>query len=153
MAVAPEVLEAGAGAEEGAAAGARGAESQSQGGPWQAVSQASGQLRRTPGAARAAYASVSSPSAAAATVTKLIWAVALGLIVLEIAAQATGQTWSFSLDGFARGQRPQKGAYLPLYAGQASAASALPGVFSGELPQQSPSTNLSGRAGGNLAMG
>lgn len=102
---------------------------------------------------RAAYSRVSSPSAAAQTVTKLIWALALGLIALEIAAQATGQTWSLAIPNLGA-QPPQKGAYLPLYAGQTSpAAAAMPGVFSGIVPVQGSLTNLSGRAGGNLAMG
>lgn len=148
MAVAPELLEAGAsGAESGAQAASE------PGGGWQAVSRASGQLRRTPGAVRSAYQrNLSSPSAAAQTVTKLIWAVALGLIILEVAAQATGQTWSFALGQGVRGQKPQKQPYLPLYAGQQSPASAaMPGVFSGPVTVQSLTTNLSGRAGGNLA--
>ena len=149
MAVAPEVLEgaegAAAGAQESAAAATR------PGGGWQALSQTSGHLRRVPAAARAAFGPVSSPSATAQTITKLIWAVAVGLIVLEVAAQATGQTWSFSLPGTSG--KPRKGGYLPLYAGQQSpAAAALPGVL-GPLVVQSPATNLSGRAGGNLAVG
>lgn len=148
MAVAAEALEGGAAGAEG---GARAATEPGPG--WQAVSRASGQLRRAPGAARSAIGSVSSPSAAAQTVTKLIWAIAVGLIVLEIAAQATGQQWSFALPSLGA-QAPQKSAYQPLYAGQtAPASSALPGVFSGPVNVQSSLTNLSGRAGGNLAMG
>jgi len=102
---------------------------------------------------RAAYGRVSSPSAAAQTITKLLWAVMVGLIVLEIAAEATGQYWSFNLPGAGRGA-PAKSPYVPLYAGQTAAAlpAAMPGVFSGTLPVQNPSTNLSGRAGGNQAV-
>lgn len=148
MAVAAEALEEGT---AGAAGGARAATEPGAG--WQAISRASGGLRSAPAGARAAYGSVSSPSAAAQTIIKLIWAVALGLIVLEIAAQATGQTWSLALGKGVQGQPPQKGAYVPLYAGQSSPASAaLPGVFSGPVAVQLPATNLSGRAGGNLAM-
>lgn len=138
MAVAPEVLE---GAEEGEAAATRAPRPSSSGGDWLNTG-------------RAAYSHVSSPSAAAGTITKLIWAAALGLIALEIAAQATGQTWSLALGKGVQAQPPPKGAYQPLYAGQTSMAlpSAMPGVFSGPVPVQGPDTNLSGRVGGNLAM-
>lgn len=149
MAVAPELLEEGAaGAEEGAGRATE------PGGGFQAISRASGQLRRAPGALRAGYDAVATPSATASTITKLMWAVALGLIVLEIAAQATGQTWSFSIPRQGGG-KPQKEPYQPLYAGQhaGALAAAMPGVFSGPVTVQSAATNLSGRAGGNLAVG
>ena len=149
MAIAPELLEEGAaGAESGAARATE------PGKGFQLASQASGQLRRVPGAVRTGYGAVSSPSAAARTITRLIWAVALGLIVLEIAAQATGQTWSFAIPREGRG-KPQKQPYLPLYAGQQPGAlqAAMPGVFTGPVAVQSSATNLSGRAGGNLAVG
>lgn len=141
MAVAPELLEEGAaGAESGAE------EATEPGGGWRAVSQASGQLRRAPGAARSVYGSVSTPSAAAQTVTKLLWAVALGLIVLEIAAQATGQTWSFSLPN-PSAQKPQKGAYVPLYAGQQSVAEAFPNILGGTQGAVTNAANQAGQAG------
>jgi hypothetical protein len=94
---------------------------------------------------------VATPSATAQTVTKLIWAAALGLIVLEIASLATGQFWSFNLPGLRRGPAP-KAPYVPLYPGQ-DVGAAMPGVFTGPLVTQSSQTNLSGRAGGNLAVG
>lgn len=119
MAVAPEVL------EEGAA--------------WRAASRASGQVRRAPAAAQKAYGAVSSPSAAAQTITKLLWAIAVGLIALQVAAEATGQRWSFALPG-GTGKHPVKEAYVPLYSGQASAA--MPGVFG--PAGASTSTQLSG---------
>lgn len=125
MAVAAEALEGGAAAAQGGAAAA-----EEPGGVWQAASRASGRLRGAPGAARRAYGSVSTPSEAAQTIAKLIWAVALGLIVLEIAAQATGQTWSLRLGQGAVAQKPTKGAYVPLYAGQTSTVTAaMPGVL------------------------
>ena len=143
MAVAPELLEEGAAAERSgqaaAAAGSARPARRSGGGGSSAI----GAVNRA----------VGTPSAAAQTVTKLLWAVALGLIVLEVAAQATGQQWGLHLGQGATGTKPQKGAYLPLYAGQASVAHALPGVFSGPVSVQGPETNLSGRAGGNQALG
>jgi hypothetical protein len=170
MAVAPELLEEGAaGAEGGEAAAARAPaptpspRQRSSGGakggkaaaarapaptPSPRQRSSGGDWLRTGGAA---YGSVSSPSAAAQTVTKILWAVAVGLVVLEIAAEATGQRWSFTLPGIGRGPAPRS-PYLPLYAGQTlPAASALPGVL-GPVQTQSPATNLSGRAGGNLAV-
>lgn len=134
MAVAPEVLEAGAGAAREAAA-------------WRAISSASGQVPRAAGgarrAARGAVSSVSSPSAAAQTITKLIWAIALGLIALQVAAEATGQQWAFSLPG--RGQKPSKQPYRPLYGPQA--ASAMPGVIPSST---STSALIGGAAAGAL---
>ena len=135
MAVAAEAL------EEGAAAAQSGAEeSTAPGAGFQAISQASGHLRRPPGAARAYYnRSLSTPSAAAQTVVKIIWAVALGLIVLEIAAQATGQTWSLALGRGVQTQKPQKGAYLPLYAGQSqTVTAAMPGVLPNSIGNTAP---------------
>lgn len=125
MAVAPEALEAAEAAGSGEAA------------PWRAISRGSG---RVPGAARTAVRSVSSPSATAQTITKLLWAVAMGLIALQVAAEATGQRWSFSLPG--SGQKPSKQAYVPLYPGQPAAA--MPGVFgSPSSPASAPSGTLS----------
>lgn len=118
MAVAPELL------EEGAAGAESGAADADEPGPFRAVSRASGGLRRAPAAARTAYGSVSSPSATAQTITKLLWAVAVGLIALEIAAEATGQHWAFNLPGIGRGPAPKQ-PYVPLYAGQP----AFPGVM------------------------
>lgn len=142
MAVAPEALEAveGAGTAKAAQAAARAPRrSSSSGGDWLNTG-------------RSLYGRVSSPSSAAQTVAKLIWAGVLGFGMLALAAEATGQTWSFSLPN-PGAQKPTKGAYVPLYAGQTSPASAaLPGVFSGPVSGQSSDTNLSGRAGGNLAM-
>jgi hypothetical protein len=102
-------------------AGARAAAgSQPEAAPWRAISRASGYARpaaaRTASAARSVASSVSTPSQAAQTVTRLIWAVALGLIVLQVAAEATGQQWSFNLP--ATGAKLVKGSYRPLYAGQ-----------------------------------
>lgn len=139
MAVAPEVLEAGAGAaESGATAGA-----------------AAGAVRRPRSSpadygrtAGALYGRVSGPGPVADTITKLIWAAAIGLIVLEVASLATGQFWSFNLPGL--GSAPAKLPYQPLYSGQQTQQ--LPLAFVGALPQQSSATNLSGRSGGNLAM-
>lgn len=143
MAVAPEVLEEGAAAERGgqaaaAAGGARSAGRSGGGGSSDPI----GAVNRA----------VGTPSAAAQTVAKLLWAVALGLIVLEIAAQATGQQWGLHLGQGATGAKPQKGAYLPLVAGQ-QPIPAMPGMFSGPVTVQGPDTNLSGRAGGNQAVG
>lgn len=61
------------------------------------------------------YSAVGTPSAATQTITKLIWAAALGIIVLEIASLATGQQWKFSLPG---GNPLNKNPYLPLFSGQ-----------------------------------
>ena len=72
-----------------------------------------------------AYSNVSTPSATSQTLTKIIWAVALGLIVLEIASQATGQFWNFNLNGFAL----QKQSYQPLAGGTVS----NPAVTGGQL--------------------
>lgn len=75
-------------------------------------------------------------------VTRLLWALAVGLVVLEIAAQATGQTWSWSLQGFGRKPQPKQ-PYQPLYGGQPTntgasqypyaAASALEAAMPGHL--------------------
>lgn len=104
------------------------ASSQQEAAPWRAISRASGYARpaaaRTASAARSAASSVSTPSQAAQTVTRLIWAVALGLIVLQIAAEATGQQWSFNLP--TTGAKQVKGSYRPLYGGASSTAIANP---------------------------
>lgn len=139
MAVAPEVLAAGAdAAESGATAGAAaGAVRRPRSSP--------ADYGRTVGAAWSRVPS--GPAPVASTITKLIWAVAIGLIVLEVASLATGQFWSFNLPGL--GATPAKLPYQPLYSGQPELA---PPAFVGVIPQQTPATNLSGRAGGNLAV-
>jgi len=68
--------------------------------------------------------------------------VALGLIVLEIAAEATGQTWSFSLPN-PGAQKPQKQPYAPLYAGQQphptqTVTAAMPGVLPSSTGNTAP---------------
>jgi hypothetical protein len=168
MAVAVEALPAAAEAAEGAGAAAEGAAGaggaggsgtgakagRTEGRVWQAASSASGQLRRAPAAARSAASRVSSPSALSATLTKLIWAVAIGLIVLQVAAEATGQQWNFHLPGLAS-PRP-KVPYLPLYAGQqlpgANSAVPIPGlpIQTWTGPANQPATlPLSNRSAGN----
>ncbi|OLE23433.1 MAG: hypothetical protein AUG49_15980 [Catenulispora sp. 13_1_20CM_3_70_7] len=141
MAVAPEALEA-------VAPDALGTGSQ-EAGVFRGISAGSGQLRRAPGAARRGLATANryagSPSAAAATVTKLIWAIALGLIALQVAAEATGQRWSFALPSVGHGPAPKQ-PYAPLYTGQAAAA--MPAVFGGATA--GPTLPLSGRSSGNL---
>jgi len=86
---------------------------------WRAVSQASGQLRRAPAAARAVTNPVRTPSAALQTLTRLVWAAAVAFVVLELVAEATGQVWDFTLP--TTGRAPQPVPYQPLYAGQAMA--------------------------------
>jgi hypothetical protein len=79
------------------------------------------------------------PGQAAQTITRLVWAIALGLIALEVASEATGQFWNFNL----KGPGLQKQPYQPLYPSQASLegsplpASALPGF-------QAPGMNVAG---------
>jgi hypothetical protein len=51
-------------------------------------------------------------------ITRLTWGLALGLVALEIAAQATGQQWSWTLNGFGR-QPPPVTPYRPLFGGSA----------------------------------
>jgi hypothetical protein len=135
VAVAPEAIEAGA--QEAAV--------------FRGISAGSAQLRRAPGAARRGLSGADrvagSPSAAAQTITKLIWAVAMALIALEIAAEATGQKWSFALPSVGRGPAPKQ-PYAPLYTGQAAAA--MPAVFGGTTAP--PTQPLSGRSGGNLGV-
>lgn len=132
MAVAPELLEAaaseGSAGAEGAAgtSAGRAAQPRQEGAVAQGLSRASGQVRRLPSAAGAVYGQVSTPSRAAQTLTKVIWAVALGLIVLQVAAEATGQQWSFALPG--TGRPTPKQPYVPLYGPQAAQAS-MPGVL------------------------
>jgi hypothetical protein len=143
VAIAPEAIEAGEASEASASAPAAAAprRQRSSGGDWGRTAAAA--WSRVPG-------SPSSNSTAAQTIVKLAWAVAVGLIVLEIAARATGQVWSLSLPA-PQGTHPTKGAYLPLYPGQSlPTAAAMPGFF-GAVPVQSPDTNLSGRAGGTQA--
>jgi len=134
MAVAAEALEEGASGAESA----QGAATRT---PALAVSRPRSSGGDWLNTGRSALGRVSTPSAAAQTVTKLIWAVAVGLIVLEIAAEATGQRWSFSLPGVGRGPAPQQ-AYEPLYSGQTAVQAAMPGVFSG--PPTAADTAVSG---------
>lgn len=92
-----------------------------------AVAAASSRAPRQPrGSVSLPVRAVSGPSETAKTITRLVWAVAIGLIVLEVASQATGQFWTFNLQGPAL----QKQAYRPLY-GQAQTAAALPGILAG----------------------
>ena len=86
---------------------------------------------------------------------RLIWAGAAALVVLEVLSLATGRYWSWDLKGGLSSLR-NAGAYLGLYPGQTQklaqqAATQNPLVFTGSSPTQGPATNLSGRAGGNLA--
>lgn len=139
MAVAPEAIEA-----------AQAAEGAQEAGAWRAASAASARARQAPAAARRAYGSVATPSSAARTVTRLIWAIVVGLVVLEIASEATGQRWSFNLPAIGRGPAA-KSPYVPLYTGQSTpAAAAMPSVFGGIVPTPAP---LSNRSAGNQALG
>jgi hypothetical protein len=134
MAVAVEALPAAADAAEGAGAAAgRAASSGQEAAPWRAISGASAHAPAaasgTAGAVRRAYASVSTPSRTAHTVTRLVWAAVMFLVVLEIAALATGQHWGFSLPA-ASGQKPQPQPYQPLYRGQQATSIGNPLVAS-----------------------
>ena len=73
----------------------------------------SGQAAR---AAGRAYRTLPSAGGSPATraVTRVICALAVGLIVLEIAAEATGQYWKVAIPS--RGAPRQKEPYVPLYA-------------------------------------
>lgn len=93
-----------------------------------------------------AYRKMSSPSAASQTLTRIIWAVALGLIVLEVASEATGQFWDFKLNGPALNKQP----YVPLYAGQNLNQSPAPALAIG--PAIVSNQSLSNRSGGNQAL-
>ena len=108
--------------------------------PWRAVSSGTGSVR---GAASAAWNA--SPSGAARTVTRLVWAVALGLIALQILAEATGQFWSFSLP--TKGGKAAKQPYQPLYQGQQAQN---PLLFTGTTA--APNLPLSNRSAGNQGM-
>lgn len=88
---------------------------------------------------------------------RLVWAAAAALIVLELLSLATGRYWSWNLKGGLSNLR-NAGGYLGLYPGQTtklaqqSAAAGQDALtFTGAVTTQSPATNLSGRAGGNLA--
>jgi hypothetical protein len=105
--------------------------------PWQAVSAGTGHVR---GAASAAWNAT--PSGASRTVTRLIWAVALGLIALQVLSEATGQFWSFSLPSKGKATKQP---YLPLYSGQQN-----PLVFTGTTA--APNLPLSNRSAGNQGM-
>jgi hypothetical protein len=105
--------------------------------PWQAVSAGTGHVR---GAARAAWNAT--PSGASRTVTRLIWAVALGLIALQVLSEATGQFWSFSLPSKGKATKQP---YLPLYSGQQN-----PLLFTGTTA--APNLPLSPRSSGNQGM-
>lgn len=148
MAVAVEALPAAAEAAEGGEAAA-GSASRREAAPFRAVSRASGQA--APAAVRTAQgvrSAVGTPSRAAQTVTKLIWAVAVGLVVLQVASEATGQYWSFALPK-SGAKKPTKAPYAPLYPGQVAAA--MPGVFTGST--EGPNVPLSNRSSGNLSLG
>lgn len=157
MAIAVEALPAAAEALPAAAAEAGAGAGAEEGGAFRAISAASGQLRRVPGAARTAAGGAgrayrklpsSGPSPAVRTITRLLWAVAAGLVVLEIAAQATGQQWSFNLQGFGLQHAPKQ-PYQPLYAGQPSLVqSAMPGVMGGAAPAGTPGLKLNPGTGG-----
>lgn len=141
---AAEAAEGGAAAESsGAAAGAapRPARASRRRQPeapaWQAVSSGTGSVR---GAASAAWNAT--PSGAARTVTRLVWAVALGLIALQVLAEATGQFWSFSLP--TTGAKATKQPYQPLYQGQPAQN---PLLFTGTTA--APNLPLSNRSAGN----
>lgn len=93
--------------------------------PAQRATRPSGGGGRSAGATvRQVAGAVSTPSRASQTVTRLIWAAALGLIVLQIASEATGQFWSFKLPNFGAGFT--KKPYQPLYGGGASPSSSSP---------------------------
>ena len=152
MAIAVEALPAAAEAAEGGAAAAESSGAaagaaprrprparQPEGASWQAVSAGTGRAR---GAANAAWNAT--PSDASRTVTRLIWAVALGLIALQILSEATGQFWSFSLPG--TGGKATKQPYQPLYQGQAQNALTFTGTTA------APSLPLSNRSAGNQGM-
>lgn len=86
---------------------------------------------------------------------RLIWAAASGLLVLELLSLATGRFWTWNLKG-GLSSLAGAGSYLGLYPGQTAklASEGAPQnalTFTGTSPTQSSSTNLSGRAGGNLA--
>lgn len=68
----------------------------------------------------------SGPDPTTRLITRLIWGLAVGLVALEVAAQATGQQWSFSLPGLGRKPKPAE-PYVPL--APSATTSALPGVF------------------------
>jgi hypothetical protein len=71
--------------------------------------------------------------------------VAIGLIVLQIAAEATGQRWSFALPSL--GKPAPKQQYVPLYHGQ-TAAAALPGVLGAPTGSGTPGLKPNPGTGG-----
>ena len=85
---------------------------------------------------------------------RLVWAVAAAILVLEVLSLATGRYWSWSLKG-GLSSLQNVGSYLGLYPGQTAKLAAPPAqnplVFTGTTA--SPNVNLSGRAGGNVALG
>lgn len=97
--------------------------------------------------ARGAYQRVSTPSATMQTVGRLLWALALLLIALEVIAEATGQTWSFNLPTSGSARPPQP--YQPLYPGQALQPAQDALVFTGTTA--APNLPLSNRSAGNQA--
>lgn len=144
MAVAVEALPAAAEAAEGTAGAGEAAATSSAAtsAPRRRQGSSSGDYLNT---ARSAYGRVSTPDAALGTITKLVWAAVIAFVVLAIAAEATGRTWSFSLPNRAATPAPKQ-PYAPLYHGQAQ----NPLAFTGTT--ESPLLPLSGRAGGNQAL-
>lgn len=142
MAVAAEALEAGAGAEGAAGAAAGGAPRQRS-----SSSSSAGDWGRSAQAGWQALPRGSGSSPAAQTATKLIWAAAIGLIVLEIVSEATGRYWSFSLP--TKGQPAPKQAYAPLYQGQAQVATALTS-YPITVTNPNPGPNAGATPGGAL---
>ena len=85
---------------------------------------------------------------------RIVWAAAAGLLVLEILSLATNRYWSWNLKGGLSGLQ-NAGTYLGLYPGQAQKLATPPAqnplAFTGTTAD--PNVHLSGRAGGNLAVG
>ncbi len=143
MAIAAEALAAPA---EGAAA---------EGAGWRAISRGTAAVpaaaRRAPGVAKSVYNALPASGSQPATqvVTRLIWALGIGLVVLEVAAQTTGQTWSWSLQGLGRqppAQVPYQALDAPASVSAALAAqqAALIGLHGTEAPTQRRDPSLSG---------
>jgi hypothetical protein len=150
MAVAVEALPAAAEAAEGGAAAARGAGAaasgqRAEGAAWQTVSNASGRIQSAPRAAAGAAWNANGASVQR-TLTRLIWAVAVGLVALQIVAELTGQYWGLNLPATGRSPAPEP--YLPLYHGQQD-----PLVFTGTTTSAALApVPLSNRSAGNQAV-
>jgi hypothetical protein len=112
-----------------------------------------GAINRAPRAANRVYNALPASGSQPATqvVTRLIWALAIGLVVLEVAAQTTGQTWGWSLQGLGR-QPPAQVPYQALDAPTPAATvadlaaqnAALIGLHGTEAPPQRRDPSLSG---------